>query len=215
MAPFTLIIGNKNYSSWSLRAWLTLKQSGIPFEEIRIPLDQPNTRSQLLQHSPSGLVPVLKHGSLTLWESLAICEYIAEQAPDRLLYPAGMEERAVARSVSAEMHAGFAALRQYLPMDCRSRISKHPIPDNVQAEIDRVLELWRMCRQEFGEGGEFLFGQFSIPDAMFAPVVTRFITYDVAMDDVSQAYAASILSLPAMQEWLTAAAAEVEVIDDP
>jgi glutathione S-transferase len=212
MASLKLIIGNKNYSSWSLRPWLVLKQAGVAFEEIRIPLYQPTTRKQLLQYSPSGLVPVLQHGTLTLWESIAICEYVAEQFPDRPLYPESVEARAIARSVSAEMHAGFSALRQFFPMDCRSRISKHPIPSQVQADVDRILAIWRMCRQQFGKEGDFLFGQFSIPDAMYAPVVTRFITYGVPLDNTAQAYADAILSLPAMQEWLTAAAAETEVV---
>lgn len=214
MAPLKLVIGNKNYSSWSLRAWLALKQAGVAFEEIRIPLSQPTTREQLLQYSSSGLVPVLQHGTLTLWESIAICEYIAEQFPECPLYPESVEARAVARSVSAEMHAGFSSLRQYFPMDCRSRISKHPIPTQVQADIDRILAIWRICRQQFGAGGDFLFGSFSIPDAMYAPVVTRFITYGVPLDAEAQAYANAIVSLPAMQEWLTAAAAETEVIHD-
>lgn len=213
MTQFTLVIGNKNYSSWSLRPWLLLKQADVAFEEIRIPLYTPASREQLLQHSPSGKVPVLHHGSLTIWDSLAICEYIAELFPDRHLWPQSTAARAVARAVSAEMHAGFQPLRQHLSMDCRSRIPKSLLPE-VQADVDRILNLWRTCRQEFGTGGEFLFGsQFTIADAMYAPVVSRFITYGVALDPIAQSYVDTIWSLPALLEWRSAAEAETEVIE--
>lgn len=213
MSSLTLIIGNKNYSSWSLRPWLVLKQAGIDFDEIRIPLDMPTTREQLLRYSPTGKVPVLQHDDLTIWESIAICEYVAELAPDRGLLPQDVKARAVMRSVAAEMHAGFAALRQHFPMDCRARIADRGTPAQVQADIDRILLLWRNCREQFGRDGDFLFGApFTIADAMFAPVVSRFVTYGVPLDEVSQAYADRIWSLPAMQEWLSAAAAEVETI---
>jgi len=215
MPPFTLIIGNKNYSSWSLRAWLALQQTGAAFEEIRIPLDTPQPRSQILQHSPTGKVPALRHGEILLWESLAICEYLAELFPDRHLWPSEATTRAIARCVSTEMHAGFAALRQQLPMDCRSRHTWKGTPPNVQADIDRILDLWRTCRQQFGEGGDFLFGRLTIADAMFAPVVTRFVTYGVPLDAIAQAYTEAILALPAMQDWMAAAAAEIEVLADP
>ncbi len=213
MSSLTLIIGNKNYSSWSLRPWLVLKQAGVEFNEIRIPLDTPTTREQLLRYSPTAKVPVLQHDDLTIWESIAICEYVAELAPDRGLLPQDRQARAVMRSVSAEMHAGFAALRQHFPMNCRARITDRGTPAQVQADIDRILALWRNCRQQFGQGGGFLFGAlFTIADAMFAPVVSRFVTYGVPLDEVSQAYADRIWWLPAMQEWLSAAAAEVETI---
>ncbi|MBW4659146.1 MAG: glutathione S-transferase family protein [Drouetiella hepatica Uher 2000/2452] len=214
MPPLTLIIGNKNYSSWSLRAWLALKQTGAEFEEIRIPLDTPQTRSQILQHSPTGKVPALRHGEILLWESSAICEYLAELFPDRHLWPAEPRARAIARCVSAEMHAGFSPLRQRLSMDCRSRFAWKGAPPDVQADIDRILTLWFACRQEFGEGGDFLFGHWTIADAMFAPVVSRFVTYGVPLDAIAQAYAEATLGLPAMQEWLIAAAAETEVLVD-
>lgn len=214
MAAFTLVIGNKNYSSWSLRAWLTLRQSGADFQEIRIPLSTPDTRQQLLQHSPSGRVPVLIHNGLTVWESLAICEYIAELFPDRHLLPQDPQARAIARSVSAEMHAGFQALREHMSMDCRSRFPGKGRMPGVQENIDRITALWCDTRQQFGANGDFLFGHFTYADAMFAPVVSRFITYDVALDPVSQAYTNEILALPAMQEWLAAAEAEPEVIEE-
>ena len=207
-----LIIGNKNYSSWSLRSWLTLKQSGLTFEEVRIPLDLPDTHTRILEYSPSGRVPALRQDNLTIWESLAICEYIAELVPDRHLWPTDPAARAVARAVSAEMHAGFSNLRAEMPMDCRARRSQAPT-SAVQQDIDRIFVLWQACRQQFGQGGEFLFGEFSIADAMFAPVTSRFVTYDVALTPAAQAYVNAVWGLPAMQEWLSAAEAEAEVLD--
>ena len=207
-----LIIGNKNYSSWSLRSWLTLKQSGLTFEEVRIPLDLPDTHTRILEYSPSGRVPALRQDNLTIWESLAICEYIAELVPDRHLWPTDPAARAVARAVSAEMHAGFSNLRAEMPMDCRARRSQAPT-SAVQQDIDRIFVLWQTCRQQFGQGGEFLFGEFSIADAMFAPVTSRFVTYDVALTPAAQAYVNAVWGLPAMQEWLSAAEAEAEVLD--
>ena len=207
-----LIIGNKNYSSWSLRSWLTLKQSGLTFEEVRISLDLPDTHTRILEYSPSGRVPALRQDNLTIWESLAICEYIAELVPDRHLWPTDPAARAVARAVSAEMHAGFSNLRAEMPMDCRARRSQAPT-SAVQQDIDRIFVLWQACRQQFGQGGEFLFGEFSIADAMFAPVTSRFVTYDVALTPAAQAYVNAVWGLPAMQEWLSAAEAEAEVLD--
>jgi glutathione S-transferase len=207
-----LIIGNKNYSSWSLRSWLTLKQSGLTFEEVRIPLDLPDTHTRILEYSPSGRVPALRQDNLTIWESLAICEYIAELVPDRHLWPTDPAARAVARAVSAEMHAGFSNLRAEMPMDCHARRSQ-AATSAVQQDIDRIFVLWQACRQQFGQGGEFLFGEFSIADAMFAPVTSRFVTYDVALTPAAQAYVNAVWGLPAMQEWLSAAEAEAEVLD--
>lgn len=215
MPSFTLIIGNKNYSSWSLRPWLVMKQAGLEFEEIRIPLDRPETRDRLLHYSPTGRVPVLRHGELTVWESLAICEYIAELVSAAHLYPSEPEARAIARAVSCEMHAGFAKLRTHLPMDCRARHVHLGVAPDVQADIDRITTIWRECRQRFGSTGDFLFGSFTIADAMYAPVVSRFTTYGVALDPVCQAYVEALWALPAMQNWLTAAVAEVEAIAHP
>lgn len=211
-APLTLIIGNKNYSSWSLRPWLMLRQAGLAFAEIRIPLYQLETRQLLAQYSPSGKVPVLRTGDLIIWESLAIGEFIAEQVPD--LLPGDVSARAVCRAVSAEMHAGFHGIRSHLPMDCRNRRANWPISASVQHEVDRMTTLWRDCRQQFGSSGDFLFGCFSLADAMFAPIVSRFVTYGVPLDPVAQAYADAIWALPAMQDWLTQAAAEPETIPD-
>ncbi len=211
MAQLTLIIGNKNYSSWSLRPWLAMKQAGLEFTEIRIPLDTPETHQQILRYSPSGKVPALQDGELIIWESLAICEYITENFAPQLL-PQDKMARALVRAVSGEMHAGFFALREKMPMDCRARRAKQVIDANLQADIDRVTSIWRNFRQQFASQGDFLFGQFSLADAMFAPVVSRFVTYGVALDAVEKAYAEAIWELPAMQSWLAASEEEKEVL---
>ncbi len=213
MSPaLTLVIGNKNYSSWSMRPWLVMRQAGIEFDEVRIPLYRPETLADLRAWSPSGLVPLLRDGDLKVWDSLAICEYLAERFPDRALWPAGREARAVARAVSAEMHAGFGALRGAMSMNIRRRYpDKGRTPDCLR-DIERILGLWGDCRARFGAGGAFLFGAFSIADAMYAPVVLRFRTYAVELDAVAQAYAEAILALPALREWVAAAEAEVESI---
>lgn len=214
MAEFALVIGNKNYSSWSLRGWLALKQTGVDFEEIRIPLNQTTTHADILRYSSSGRVPALRHGDLWLWESLAIAEYLAEIFPKAGLWPSDRAARARARAISAEMHAGFVPLRQHMPMDCRSYHPDRGREPGVRADCDRITTIWRDCREQFGGTGEFLFGSFTIADAFFAPVVSRFRTYAVELDPISQAYADAIWSFPAMNEWLTAAKHESEVIED-
>ncbi|MBD2310567.1 glutathione S-transferase family protein [Desertifilum sp. FACHB-1129] len=207
MSNLALIIGSKNYSSWSLRPWLALKQAGVEFQEICIPLDTPTTHTEILHYSPTGKVPVLQDGDLTIWESLAICEYIAERyAPQ--LWPQDTPSRAVARAVSCEMHSGFAELRRNMPMNCCARLPGTGRTLKVQANIERISNLWRNCRQTYGQEGVFLFGSFSIADAMFAPVISRFVTYDVVLDDCCQEYIRTLWSLPAMQEWLYEAQAE-------
>lgn len=212
MVPMTLVIGNRNYSSWSLRAWLTMRMAGLSFEEIVIPLHHPDSRDAILEHSPTGKVPVLHHGNVTIWESLAICEYIAETVPGARLWPETVPARAEARAISAEMHAGFEALRTAFPMNVRADRPGVPVGADVQADIDRILAIWRGCRRKFGTVGPFLFGRFSIADAMFAPVVSRFTTYRVEMDALSREYASAVYHLPAMREWAAAAAAETWVI---
>jgi glutathione S-transferase len=211
MTDLKLVIGNKNYSSWSLRPWLAMKQAGIEFREIRILLDLPTTHQQIRHYSPSGRVPVLLDGDLTVWESLAICEYITENYAPQLL-PSARAARAIARSVSHEMHAGFHSLRKNMPMDCRSRYPGEGMTLEVQADIERITTIWRDCRREFSSGGDFLFGSFTIADAMFAPVVSRFVTYAVKLDRTVQDYVEALLALPAMQEWLISASDEVESI---
>jgi glutathione S-transferase len=211
MTKLTLVIGNKNYSSWSLRPWLAMKQAGLEFAEVRIPLDCPTTHEEIRRYSPSGKVPVLIDGDLKVWESLAICEYVAERFANDL-WPADVAERAIARSICAEMHAGFQNLRENMPMDCRNRYPGEGMTPGVEAEIDRIFAIWRECRQKFGTGGNMLFGKFTVVDAMFAPVVMRFVTYEVKLDSEAKAYAGAILALPAIQEWLAAASRESESI---
>jgi glutathione S-transferase len=213
VAEFTLVIGNKNYSSWSLRPWLTLRHAGIEFDEILIPLDESGTKAAILKHSASGRVPALKHGDLTVWDSLAICEYTAEQRPGAGLWPDDSAPRAVARSISAEMHTGFTALRTHMPMNIRSRFPEEGRKPGVKEDIDRIAALWRQCRSRYGADGPFLFGRFTIADAMFAPVVSRFRTYAVALGEVEQAYADAIWDLDAMKEWAKSASDEPMVID--
>lgn len=208
MSELILVIGNKRYSSWSLRPWLVLKQAGLAFQELMVTLRQPDTKLRILEHSPSGKVPLLKHGELIVWESLAICEYLAELAPQARLWPQDAAARAVARAVSTEMHAGFAALRQVMSMDVCRIAPMAEVPADVAADIRRIQAIWNDCRRRFGPGGPFLFGRFSIADAMYAPVVTRFTTYGVAVDDVCRAYMEAIWALPAMREWQAAAESE-------
>ena len=184
MNPLTLVIGNKNYSSWSLRPWLLLRQASIPFEEIRLALGRDN----LSKYSPSGLVPVLKHGALAIWDSLAIAEYLAEQFPEKELWPRDVEARAMARSVSAEMHSGFTHLRTHMNMNCRSHFPGKGMTPEVAKDIQRIQQIWQDCRSRFGDGGPFLFGVFSIADAMYAPVSFRFITYAVPLSPVAETY---------------------------
>ncbi|MCL5668990.1 MAG: glutathione S-transferase family protein [Gammaproteobacteria bacterium] len=209
MNQLTLVIGNKNYSSWSLRPWLLLKQAAIPFKEIRLVLGS----NDLSKYSPSGLVPALKHGALTIWDSLAIAEYLAEQFPEKELWPRAAEARAMARSVSAEMHSGFTNMRTHMNMNCRGYFPGKGMTPEVEKDIRRIQQIWQDCRSRYGKNGEFLFGKFSIADAMYAPVTFRFVTYAVPLPPVAQAYADTLQRLPAMQEWLAAAKAETEVIE--
>ena len=212
MPPLTLVIGNKNYSSWSMRPWLVLRQAGIAFEEVRIPLCQPGAEAELAKWSPSGLVPALHDGDVHVWDSLAICEYLHERFPDKQLWPADAAARAVARSVSTEMHAGFGALRQHMSMNIRARYPGMGRTAECLADIERIVAIWTACRARFGSGGDFLFGRFGIADAMYAPVVLRFQTYGVALAGAAQDYADAVLALPAVREWVTDALAETERI---
>jgi glutathione S-transferase len=209
MAELTLVIGNKNYSSWSLRPWLFLKQVQVPFQEVRIALYTSTTHAQLAQYSPSGLVPVLIEDEVKIWDSLAICEYIAESY--RQGWPEAAIPRSQARSVAAEMHSGFVALRTEMPMNCRVRRSVSPSPA-CQANIQRILSIWQSCRQTYGKAGPWLFGTFSIADAMYAPVASRFVTYGVPLPKIAEDYVNAIYTHPSMQEWLQAAQEEPEII---
>jgi glutathione S-transferase len=208
MTDLTIYLGNKRYSSWSLRPWLALRQTGAPFREVVIPLYRPESSEQIRLKSPSGRVPVLRDGAIVVWESLAICEYLAERFPSARLWPEDRAARAWARAISHEMHSGFANLRANLPMDLANR---WPLGDRllkVRADIERISAIWRETREHFSDDGKFLFGRFSIADAMYAPVVTRFITYGVPLDDVCQAYVEAVAAWPAMREWQAAAIAE-------
>jgi len=212
MSRYTLVIGNKNYSSWSLRAWLLMKQAGIPFEEIRIPLYVSGSKDSLRKYAPSGKVPVLLDGSLAVWDSLAIAEYLAERHPERRLWPQDAAERTIGRSISAEMHSGFTALRSNMSMNCRGSFPGAGRTVEVAADIERIQRMWTDCRARFGTAGPFLFGAFTIADAMYAPVVLRFKTYAVQLTAVARQYADAVLGLPALQDWVEAAKAEIEVI---
>jgi len=208
-----LVIGNKNYSSWSLRPWLAMKVAEVDFEEVMIPLAQPDSKMRQLAYSKAGKVPVLIDNGLTVWDSLAICEYIADKHPDRGLWPADTSVRAQARSVTAEMHSGFSALRTHMPMNCRA---PHPGEGHLPEVLDdaaRIAAIWGDCRMKHADDGPFLFGCFTIADAFYAPVVTRFVTYHVVLPEICTAYIATMMALPAMQDWYGAAMVEAERIE--
>lgn len=210
---YTLVIGNKNYSSWSLRGWLLLKQFNINFKEVRLPLYSQTFSEKIKEYSPSGLVPILVTGDQSIWDSLAICEYIAEQHPELNCWPEDVNARAIARSVSNEMHSGFFQIRNNLPMNCRRNRSFEAITPELANEITRVSEIWRSCRESYASAGDFLFGKFSIADVMYAPVVLRFKSYHIEMGGIEATYMQSLLSLSSMQEWIDGALAEDEVIE--
>lgn len=209
----TLIIGNKNYSSWSMRPWVVLTAFDIPFKEIRVLLDQPNTAADIAQYTGSGRVPVLLDADIAIWDSLAICEYLAEQFPDRGLWPARTDARAIARSISAEMHSGFTGLRSAMSMDIRGSYPGQGRTPEAQGDIGRICEIWEECLAEFGHH-EFLFGDFSIADAFYAPVVMRFRSYQVPLAPALQAYADRVAAHPAVARWISEALAEKEVLPD-
>ncbi len=208
-----LIIGNKNYSSWSLRAWFLLREADIEFEEHRIPLDVEDTSRRIAEFSPAGKVPVLQLGDLAVWDSLAIAETVAERWPEAKLWPGDAGTRAHARSISAEMHSGFAELRARMPMNCRAMGRRVALPDELTRDIDRVFDIWSDCYRRYGDKGPWLFGEFSIADAMYAPVVLRFRTYGINLPESARHYANRVLQSEAMQEWLLACETETEVIE--
>lgn len=207
-----LVIGNKNYSSWSLRPWLLLRHHGIAFAEHRLLLDTPGFAREIETWSPSRTVPALHHDGIVVWDSLAICEYANETFLAGDGWPADATGRAVARAVSAEMHSGFRALRTALPMNCRRRTEGTRLDAAVRADVARIQAIWRDCRARFGGDGRFLFGDFSIADAMFAPVAMRFVGYGVALDDDARDYVRTLSALPALQDWLRDAEAETETL---
>jgi len=201
MSDYTLYIGNKNYSSWSLRPWLAMKVAGIPFEEKLILLFDDDWKANIAKVSPTARVPVLTDGDQTIWETMAILEYLAERHPDKGLWPIDVKARAMARSIANEMHAGFTALRTHMPMNIRKFHPGKGMGEGVAEDIARIQEIWNECRSRFGDGGPFLFGTFCIADAMFAPVVSRLTTFAVELDDVSAAYRDAVQGLPDMIAW--------------
>jgi glutathione S-transferase len=205
-----LIIGNKNYSSWSLRPWLMLKHAGVDFEELRIPLFESDSREHLLANTPAGLVPVYREGDLLIWDSLAIAEYLYETNP--ALWPAERGTRATARAVSAEMHSGFVPLRKAMSMNIRALGRKVARTPEIEADIARIKSIWRELRKQYSAAGPWLFGQYSIADAMFAPVVFRFLTYGVGEPGAVDEYLLTVARDPLIQPWINDAAQEKEVI---
>ena len=206
----TLVIGNKNYSSWSLRPWLLLRQAGVVFDEVRLPLDTAEFRAGIGRWSPTRRVPVLRDGALVVWDSLAICEYANERWLQGRGWPADLQARAVARSAAAEMHSGFAALRAQMPMNVRRQPGRRDWDEDAQRDVDRVQALWRELRLRFGGDGRFLCGEFGIVDAMFAPVCVRLRSHGVPVDDTSRDFMDAMFALPAMCEWVASARAETE-----
>ena len=209
----TLVIGNKAYSSWSLRPWILLTQFGIPFAETVIPMYQPTTRTDMLRLGPTGKVPLLLADDIVVWESLAIVEFVADAFPDRPIWPVDRKARAMARSLAAEMHAGFPSLREACPTQFRRQPRPQPIDDRVRADVDRIEAAWAAARHRHGEGGPFLFGAFSAADAMFAPVVNRFHAYAIEVRPETRAYMEAIMALLAWRQWI--ADAEAETFPDP
>jgi glutathione S-transferase len=209
-----LIIGNKNYSSWSMRPWIAMKVAGIAFDETVIPLYVPGSREQILKHSPAGKVPTLIDGDVHVWESLAILEYLAEKFPAVGLWPADSAARAHARAICNEMHGGFLPLRRHLPMNLWRPVIKRDLTPEAEANVRRIEAMWNDCRARFSAGGPFLFGRFGAVDAMYAPVVARFHTYDVAVGAAARAYMEAVMALPAWREWRDAGVKEPWVLAD-
>lgn len=212
-----LVIANKNYSSWSMRAWVLLRQAGIPFEEIQLKFDQDAGIPGIERYSPTRQVPCLMIDGEPVWESLAIMETVAELFPEKKLWPADPSARRMARAISSEIHAGFRPLRSAMPMNLRASHPGKGMNSAVQADIDRIAGIWQDCRARYGRGGPMLFGAFGAADAMYAPVVTRFATYAVALPPVAQAYADAVRELPAVREWSEGARRETEFVraDEP
>ncbi len=209
-----LIIGNKNYSSWSLRPWIAMKVAGIAFDEEVISLSATDFKARLSKVSGTGKVPALLDGDVHVWESLAILEYVAEKYPHARLWPADPAPRALARAIAAEMHAGFAPLRRHLPMNTWRPVIPRQLTPEVKANVRRIEEMWIDCRTRYGAGGAFLFGGFGAADAMYAPIVSRFHTYAVEVGEAARAYMAAVMALPAWGEWRAAALAEPWVLPE-
>jgi len=212
MPKTTLRITSKNYSSWSMRGWLLTKFSGLPFQEEIVSPDDPQARAEILLLSSSILVPSLKHGKTLVWDTLAIAEYLNEIRPEAKLLPANQAARAHCRAICGEMHSGFSALRSALPMNLKGHFPGFKVWSRAQADIDRITTIWKECLATYG--GPFLFGERSMADAMYAPVITRFITYDVALEPICAAYSKRIMALPEVQQWIAGAQLEPDDIDE-
>jgi glutathione S-transferase len=200
--PLKLVIANKAYSSWSMRPWILLATFGIPFEEVVVPLERPDTRRKMLRHAPSAKAPSLHDGDIHVHESLAVIEYVAEKYPKKAIWPKNRAARALARSLAAEMHAGFQALRRHCPTNFRRPVRKRELTPEAAADIARIEAAWAHARKNFGKGGPFLFGRFSAADAMFAPVVNRLHIYDVKVSKATRAYMDAVMALPAWRAWI-------------
>ena len=209
-----LVIGNKNYSSWSFRPWIAMKVAGIAFEEEVISLDAKDFKTRVTRISGTGKVPALADGNVQVWESLAILEYLAEKFSDARLWPADPAARAQARAIAAEMHAGFVPLRRHLPMNMWRPVMRRDLTPEVQANVRRIEAMWADCRTRHGAGGAFLFGPFGAADAMYAPVVARFHTYAVEVNALARTYMDAVMDLPAWREWQTQALAETWVLPE-
>jgi len=209
-----LVIGNKNYSSWSLRPWLLMQHAGIEFEEVQVRLFAGDFAAEIARYSPAGKVPVLIDGDIAVWDSLSIAEYLAEKFPAKKLWPADTAARAYARSICAEMHSGFGNLRSQLPMNVTAVLPGRGWNVAVQRDVARIGEIWSDLRTRHGAAGPFLFGEFTIADAFFAPVVSRFATYGIHLPDAAKAYADFMLELPAMQAWIAGAREERDFLAD-
>jgi glutathione S-transferase len=210
----TLVIGNKNYSSWSFRPWIAMKAAGIAFDEVVISLDAEDFKARVAKHSGSGKVPVLIDGNVEVWESLAILEYVAEKFPAAKLWPSDVAARAHARAISSEMHAGFAPLRNAAPMNMWRPVKQLALNAEVEANVARIDAMWTDCRSRFGVGGPFLFGAFTAADAMYAPVVSRFHTYGVSVSEGARSYMTAVMALPAWGEWLSADLPEIQQVEN-
>lgn len=212
MSDLQLVIGNKNYSSWSLRPWILLRHFGVEFKEKRVPLFVESTEAELAEYGSDYKVPILKDGELVVWDSLAILEYVSETYLQGGAWPKAVEARAIARSISAEMHSSFTNVRSELPMNCRKRFDSIILSEAAKHEVRRIASLWKHCRTDFGRGGDWLFGEFSIADAMYCPIALRFYGYSIPLDGVEADYVQTVLSHPAIMEWIEAGKNETEVI---
>ncbi|MDP7145534.1 MAG: glutathione S-transferase family protein [Pseudomonadales bacterium] len=214
MSGLTLVIGNKNYSSWSLRAWVFMRHNEIEFQERRVVLSTETTARELSEYGSDSKVPVLMDGDLVVWDSLSILEYISEKYLGSNGWPHEADARAMARSMSSEMHSSFPGVRNELPMNCRKKFQNGQLSPKAEVEIERIKALWRKCRLEYGRDGEWLFGRYSIADAMFAPVALRFAGYSIPLDGAEEAYVTSVLAQPSIIEWMEAGKLEKEIIDE-